>query len=139
MDPKEQIAALGVLTDPNASDEDKAAALDALTAHLNSLLSSSEESSSENEEGAPAEGDKPEQDSDSEDEEPSKEMASALAKLAELTERITKIEKASAAGRAPRAAKPTVIPRVEPVRPDPVTQMIDNAVAASRRNAGKAR
>lgn len=146
MDPKELIAALAVLADANASDEDKAAALDKLSAYFQSLLDAQ---GSDTTEGTSETGDEKDKDEDEgkektseagdEKEEPAKEMSSALtsalATVKALTDRVAKLEKASAVGGAPRAAKPTVIPRKEPATPpDPVSQMIDDAVATSRRN-----
>lgn len=148
MDPKELIAALAVLADPNASDEDKAAALDKLSAYFQSLLDAQ---GSDTTEGTSETGDDKPDDKDADKEKtseagddkdkPAKEMSSALTSALEtvkaLTDRVAKLEKASAAGSAPRAAKPTVIKRSEPVTPtDPVARMIDDAVATSRRNAG---
>lgn len=142
MDPKELIAALGVIADPNASDEEKAAALDKLSAYFNSLLDSSEteqtpETSTETEttsETGEGEGDGEGDDKDK----PSKEMASALAQIKTLTERLAKMEKASALGRAPRAAAPTILPRTEPPAPkDPVVSMIETAERNTIRNLSK--
>src|SRR4051812_22078202 len=131
MDPKELIAALGVLADPNASDEDKAAALDKLSAYFNSLLDSAGTETPATASEAGDESGK-EKESASEigekDEERSKEMASALAQIKALTDRIAKMEKASALGSAPRQKAPTVIPRVEPpAQKDNVVSMIEAA------------
>lgn len=137
MDPKELIEALGVLVDPNASDEDKAAALEKLSAHFNSLLdSATEETTDEAESTSEAASETSE--TDKPKDEPSKEMASALATIKTLNERLAKLEKASAIGAAPRAAKPTVLPRKAEVPvTDPTLQMINAAAANTRRNASK--
>lgn len=146
MDPKELIAALAVLADPNASDEDKAAALDKLSAYFQSLLDAQ---GSETTEGTSETGDEKDKDDEGKEKtsetgdddkeksekETSSVLISALATVKALTDRVAKLEKASAVGAAPRAAKPTVIPRKEPAPPpDPVSRMIDDAVATSRRN-----
>lgn len=149
MDPKELIAALGVLADPNASDEDKAAALDKLSAHFNSLLDGAEgaaetEGASEATE-EPKKGEAETKEKSSEVGEPKKDepekdsaLASAMATIATLTSRMSKLEKASAVGAAPRASKPTIIARVEPTPPkDHVTSMIEAAERNTLRNLSK--
>lgn len=151
MDLKELITALGVLADPNASSEDKAAALDKLTAYFDAQLSAQETQSAEaasscseaeaasattesqSTEAASAAGD---------EEDKSKEMASALSSALEqikaLTSRIAKMEKASTVGSAPRAKVPTVIPRKEaPVQKDHVISMIEAAERNTIRNLSK--
>jgi hypothetical protein len=136
MDPKELIAALGVFADPNASDEDKAAALDKLTSYFNSLLDDAEaepaaEPAAEAASEAAAEDDKKK-------DEPATEMASALAQIKALTSRLAKVEKASAVGLAPRRAAPTVLPRVEPVvQKDHIVSMIEAAERNTLRNLSK--
>jgi hypothetical protein len=147
MDPKELIAALGVFADPNASDEDKAAALDKLTSYFNSLLDDAEaepaaEPAAEAASEAAAEDDKkkdePAKEAASASAEPSKEMASALAQIKALTSRLAKVEKASAVGLAPRRAAPTVLPRVEPVvQKDHIVSMIEAAERNTLRNLSK--
>ena len=149
MDPKELIAALGVLADPNASDEDKAAALDKLSAYFNSLLDTQAEETAEPEQTAEAKSD-PEQKTEATSEagaaekkdEPSKEMssqlASALEQIKALTSRVAKMEKASAIGSAPRAKTQTVIPRKEqPAPKDYVVSMIEAAERNTLRNLSK--
>lgn len=152
MDPNQLIAALGVLADPNASDEDKAAALDTLSAYFNSLLDSqaapaaaaaaapaAEPASA----SAAAASDPPEAASAAGDgEDKAKEMASALSTAVEmvktLTARVSKMEKASAVGLAPRRAAPTVLPRVEPVvQKDHIVSMIEAAERNTLRNLSK--
>lgn len=145
MDPKELIAALGTFADPNASDEDKAAALEKLTAHFNALLDAHEEAEKvAAEEAAKADADAAQKASEAGDDEdkskddPSKEMASAIAKIDELTKRLAKVEKASAIGNAPRAKSPTVLPRKEPPAPkDHVVSMIEAAERNTLRNLSK--
>lgn len=143
---KELIDALAVLAG-TPSDEEKAAALDKLSAYFNAQLDSSAEEKAEGEatsEAAAEESkdeEKTEKASASEDEkkeDPSKEMASALAQIATLTERVAKFEKASAVGSAPRAKAPTVIPRTEPAAaPDHVISMIEAAARNTLRNLSK--
>lgn len=150
MDPKELIAALGTLADPNASDEDKAAALEKLAAHFNAMLDEqeSQETPTTETDGEDKPKDEPSKEMASEDvedkpkEEPSKEMASTLAsaleQIAALKDRISKMEKASALGRAARASKPTVLPRKEPPAPkDHVVSMIEAAERNTLRNLSK--
>lgn len=149
MDPKELIAALGVIADPNASDEDKAAALDKLTAFFNSMLDkqseqtategTSEATESETKTEATSEaGEGDGEDKSKSKDEPSKEMASALATIKALNERMAKLEKASAIGNAPRAKAPTVIPRKEaPAPKDHIVSMIEAAERNTLRNLSK--
>lgn len=147
MDPKELIAALGVYADPNASDEDKAAALEKLTAFFNSLLDQQAQDAGAGADAVDASvvdaasavtAVPPEAASQAGDGEPSKEMASALAQIQTLTERVAKMEKASAVGNAPRAARPTVLPRVEPpVQKDHVVSIIEAAERNTLRNLSK--
>jgi hypothetical protein len=141
MDPKDLIAALAVLADPNASDEDKAAALDKLSGYFNSLLDSQEATSTE---GASETSAETESTSEAgEDEEKSKTeaasaLASALAQVKTLTERLSKLEKASAVGNAPRAKAPTVLPREAPAaHKDHVVSMIEAAERNTIRNLSK--
>lgn len=141
MDPKELIAALAVLADPNASDEDKAAALDKLSAYFQSLLDAQGSETTEGTSETTDDKEKPETEVTSEtteEDEPEKEMSSSLTSALEtvkaLAARVAKLEKASAVGAAPRAKSPTVIARTKPVVVDPVSKMIDEAVAQSRRN-----
>lgn len=140
MDPKELIAALGVYADPNASDEDKAAALEKLTAFFNSLLD--QQAQAEADQVAASEAAEKEAAAKAsaagQEEEKSKEMASALARIQSLTDRVAKMEKASAVGGAPRAPAPTVLPRVEPVVPkDHVVSLIEAAERNTLRNLSK--
>jgi hypothetical protein len=143
MDPKELIAALGVYADPNASDEDKAAALEKLTAFFTSLLDQEAQEATAADPAADVEAasetpsaDPPEM--ASETSEPSKEMASALAQIQDLTARIAKMEKASSVGSAPRATKSTVLPRVAPVAPkDHIVSIIEAAERNTLRNLSK--
>lgn len=140
---KDLIAALAVLANSGSSEEEKAAALEKLTAYFNSQLEAEEKAAaSKNSESGDDEKKDGEQDSESGDDEkkdePSKEMASALATIKTLTDRVAKLEKASAAGNAPRATKPTVIPRTEPAAPkDPVVSMIETAERNTIRNLSK--
>lgn len=138
MDPKELIAALGVYADPNASDDDKAAALEKLTTFFNSLLDKqAEQAEAEAAPDTAAVTAAASEAGESEDE-PSKEMASALAQIRTLTERVAKMEKASAVGNAPRAKAPTVLPRSEPVPPkDHVVSLIEAAERNTLRNLSK--
>lgn len=147
MDPKDLITALGVLADPNASDEDKAAALDKLSAYFNSLLDTQAEQTSTDDTTAATSAAATETETTSAtdadaDKDKSKEMASALASAVDqikaLTERMAKMEKASAIGTAPRAKAPTVIARKEaPAPKDHVVSMIEAAERNTLRNMGK--
>lgn len=147
MNPKELIDALAVLAGCSPSDEEKAAALDKLSAYFNSLLDSSAEETAEGEatSEAAAEESKDEESTEKasaaegeEKAETSKEMSSALAQIASLTERVAKFEKASAVGAAPRATKPTVLQRTEPASaPDHVVSMIEAAARNTLRNLSK--
>lgn len=138
MDPKELIAALGTLADPNASDEDKAAALDKLSAYFNSLLDSQETTEQTSDTSEETTETTSETGGGEDDDKPSKEMASALATIKALTDRVAKLEKASAVGNATRSTKPTIIPREVPTEPtDPVLKMIKAAGENTRRNASK--
>lgn len=140
MDPKELIAALGVYADPNASDEDKAAALEKLTAYFNSLLDQQAQAEADKvaaSEAAEKEAAAKASEAGKEDEK-SKEMASALAQIRTLTDRVAKMEKASAVGSAPRVPAPTVLPRVEPVvQKDHVVSLIEAAERNTLRNLSK--
>ena len=139
---KEQIAALGVLVDPNASPDDKAAAAETLAAYLNAQLDA-EQAKAEGASEAGTDVEKPEGDSgaeqgDEKKDEPSKEMTSAIATIRALTERVGKLEKASALGNAKRSGPTAPIPRVAPVaQEDPTLLMIKEAAANTRRNASK--
>jgi hypothetical protein len=145
MNVKDLIAALGVLADPNASPEDKAAALDKLSAYFNSLLDSQESAGGEQAAEPPAE--EPARTSEAgEEDKPSSEMASALVaaqeQIKKLTDRVAGIEKASAVGSAQRSAKPTIIARVEAPAPvDPhsavTIAMIDRAAKTTIGTLGK--
>ena len=142
---KDLIDALGVLVNPNASDEDKAAALDKLTAYFNSQLESQETQAAT--ESAPDEskpdvaseaGDADGKDKDDKSKEMSSALSGALEQIKALSERMTKMEKASAVGSAPRAAKPTVIPRKDPpAAKDYVVSMIEAAERNTIRNLSK--
>ncbi|MDB4946225.1 MAG: hypothetical protein JWP97_5759 [Labilithrix sp.] len=149
---KELIAALAVLADPNASPDDKAAALDKLSAYFNAQLDADEadtaddaEAASEAASEAADEGEKPAKTSeagDDKDEETSKEMTSALATIATLASRLDKIEKASAVGNRQRATSRVTLPRV-PAKPAMSAQqtvtidMIDRAAKNTIRMTGK--
>ena len=135
MDIKELISALGVIADPNASEDDKAAALDKLTAYFNAKLNESESEPAETETESASES----SDDGAEEDERSKEMASALAQIQALKDRMAKLEKASAVGSAQRSATREVVARTEQASPDPdpVLEMINAAAANTRRNASK--
>jgi len=149
MNVKDLIAALGVLANPNASDEEKAAALDKLSAYFNSLLDGA---STETEGASETADDKSDKEKTSEtgdeksDDEEKKEMSSALAAANEtiqtLTDRVAKLEKASAIGTRPRASRPTVIQREQTAAPmDPQSavtiSMIEKAAENTKRMLGK--
>lgn len=146
MDPKELITALGVYADPNASDEDKAAALEKLTSFFSSLLDQEAQEAPADAPVAAVEAasempaaDPPEAASEAGAEDPAKkEMASALAQIQALTARIAKMEKASAVGGAVRAPKSTVLPRVAAAASkDPVVSIIEAAERNTLRNLSK--
>lgn len=143
---QEYIAALAVLADPNASDDEKAAALDKLTAYFNAQLDAEESTETETaSESGETETEKTSAAGD-EKEEAAKEMTSALAAANEsiktLTERLTKVEKASAVGTRQRASKPTILQRT-PAKPAPsahetvAIEMIDRAAKNTIRMTGK--
>jgi hypothetical protein len=132
------VAILAVLAGPNASDEDKAGALDKLSAYFNSLLDSPAEEATEATSEAVEETKEEKTSAAEEDKGPSKEMASALAQIAALQERVAKFEKASAIGSVPRAKAPTVLPRTDPAATqDHVTSMIEAAGRNTLRNLSK--
>lgn len=155
MDIKKAIAALGVLVDPNASDEDKAAAADQLTAFFNEMLDAQvEEENAEAEREAAAEAARAEEEKAAADRaeeekaaaekaadeaaESKKELDSAIAQIKALTERVAQMEKASSVGNAPRAKVPTVIPRTDPAMPkDFVIQAIEVAERNTLKNMSK--
>lgn len=143
---KDQIAALAVLADPNASPDDKAAALKTLSAYFDAQLDAEEsapaaapESTSETK----CDGESPPEKTSEgcDDPETSPEMTSALATIAALTDRVSKLEKASAVGLRPRAAKSLPILRAMPAPIDPhaavAISMIEKAGANTIRMLGK--
>lgn len=140
---KDLIAALAVLASATSSDDEKAAALEKLTAYFNSQLDAEEakpEAASEL-----ADGEKPEGDSGSTEDEEKKEMSSALAAANEqikaLGERMGKLEKASAIGLRPRATKVAVVQREAAPAMDPhaavTISQIEKAAANTIRMLGK--
>lgn len=146
---KEQIAALAVLADPNASPDDKAAALKTLSAYFDAQLDAEESAPPPAPEGTSEtkdDGENPPTEKTSEGgedpkDEQSAEMTSALATIDALTARVAKLEKASAVGLRPRASKSLPIPRVltAPINPhDAVAiSMIEKAGANTIRMLGK--
>lgn len=141
MDIKELIAALAVLADPNASDEDKAAALDKLSAYFSAELEKQEGACEATETESASEACSDDEEGEEQTEQ-SAVLASALATIKELSDRMAKLEKASAVGSANRAKAPTVIERTQsgkgdkPVK-DPVITMIETASANTLRNLSK--
>lgn len=145
---KDQIAALAVLADPNASPDDKAAALKTLSAYFDAQLDAEEsapapapESTSETKGDGESPPEKTSEGGDDTKDDPSPEMTSALATIAALTDRVSKLEKASAAGIRPRASKSLPIPRTQPAPIDPhaavTISMIEKAGANTIRMLGK--
>lgn len=142
---KDLIDALGVLANPNATDEEKAAALAKLSAHFNAQLDAQEAQVAEAASTTPesvATTVEAASEASSDEDDKTKEMASSLAsaheQIKDLTDRLAKMEKASALGNAPRASKPTVIPRKEaPAPKDHVVSMIEAAERNTVRNLSK--